>query len=578
LRALAAAIWSTVLLVATAPAWAAAPASPLDVELRAALDQASASSRLAVIVEYRAAVDGHTLRAALAEATHEERRHAVVRQLTTQARERSARILAQAEAGKAEELRDLWIINAVALRAERALISQLAALPEVTRIRLDGVMLAPIAYPGLALPAEWNIALIDAPSLWSRGIKGQGAVIAILDSGVDPRHPELAARYRGGPNSWFDPNSQHPSPADVSGHGTQVAGILVGGESSGTHIGVAPEAQWIAAKIFDDAGLTSESIVHRALQWVLDPDGNPATDDAPDVVNNSWDIDTEDGCNTAFQVDVDALRAADIAVVFSAGNYGPAPSTSVSPANTARALSVGAVDDQLQVPLFSSRGPSACDGGLFPRLVAPGEGVLTTDLSFGGAPMYTLVAGTSFSAPHVAGAIALMRSAAPLASVAEIETALTSTARDIGAAGPDNDSGFGLINLPVALEALPLSDLDHDGYGAGRDCNDRNPAIHPGAPEKARDGKDQDCNGFDLTISVKYAVYSHDGSSLAIRATSRRGAVAALTIDGVGAMTWREAYGDFVFNGATTGVLEQFTISGAEGAVTVTPRRPTRRR
>ena len=256
-----------------------------------------------------------------------------------------------------------------------------------------------------------------------------GAVVASLDSGVDNRHPDLAASWRGGTNSWFDPHGQHAVPADVSGHGTQAMGIMVGGSAGGTTVGVAPGAKWIAAKIFDDAGLTTESAVHRALQWVIDPDGNPATDDAPDVVNNSWDISAEDTCNSVFQGDIDALRAADIAVVFSAGNYGPGASTSVSPANTHNVLSVGAVDDNQQVALFSSRGPSACDDELFPKLAAPGVGVMTTDLSFGGMPLYVLVEGTSFAAPHVSGAIALMRGAAPFASVDEIETALKATAQ-----------------------------------------------------------------------------------------------------------------------------------------------------
>jgi bacillopeptidase F len=354
-------------------------------------------------------------------------------------------------------------------------------------------------------------------------------------------------------------------------------GIMVGGSAGGTTVGVAPGAKWIAAKIFDDAGLTTESAVHRALQWVIDPDGNPATDDAPDVVNNSWDISAEDTCNSAFQGDIDALRAADIAVVFSAGNYGPGASTSVSPANTHNVLSVGAVDDSQQVALFSSRGPSACDGELFPKLVAPGVGVLTTDLSLGGMPVYVLVEGTSFAAPHVSGAIALMRGAAPFASVDEIESALTTTARDLGNSGPDQDSGYGLIDVAAAFDALPPGDLDGDGYGSGRDCNDHDATVHPGAIERSRDGIDQDCNGFDLTISVKYAVYSHDGTSLRLRATSQLGETAALEIVDLGPLTWRAAYGDWIYEGSSGGLPAQIVVRGPEGAVTARPRASKRR-
>lgn len=563
---------------ASSGAFAASAPTVLSAELQALLDSAAASELVPVIVRYHAPADGSALREEMRAHERRDRRRDVVLRLRSQAAGAGSSILEQARAGGASDPRLLWIANSVSLTATPELIRRLAANPEVAQIRLDGVLGAPISYPGLALPAEWNIAMVDAPTLWARGIRGAGAVIASLDSGVDMLHPDLAGSYRGGKNSWFDPFKQHATPTDLDGHGTQVMGIMVGGSASGTHIGIAPDAKWIAARIFDDAGNTTESAVHSALQWLLDPDGNPATDDAPDVVNNSWDIATEDTCNSAFQADFDALRAADIAVVFSAGNYGPALSTSVSPANTGNVVSVGAVDDQRQVALFSSRGPSACDGGLFPRLVAPGDGVLTTDLSYGVTPTYVLVAGTSFASPHVAAAIALMRSASPLSSVEQMETALTSTAVDIAAPGADNDSGYGLINLPAAVDALPVADVDGDGYGAGTDCNDNDPGIHPGAAEKARDGIDQDCNGFDLTTSIKYAVYSHDGASLNLRATSRLGKDAGLEIDGLGPLTWRAPYEDWIYQGDAGAASREITIQGVEGDVVVKPRPPTRRR
>jgi bacillopeptidase F len=554
-----------------------AQAASLTADLRAALAKASPGTTLGVVVGFNASEVGYDLRREMVDERRTVRRREVVRRLRQSGEAAGASIVAAAHAASAQDVQLLWIANSVAMRASPAFIGELATDPRVTQIRLDETMLAPIAYAGVTLPAEWNINQIDAPALWARGIDGRGAVVASLDSGVDNRHPDLAASWRGGTNSWFDPNGQHPVPADISGHGTQAMGIMVGGAAGGTTVGVAPGAKWIAAKIFDDAGLTTESAVHRALQWVIDPDGNPATDDAPDVVNNSWDNSSEDTCNSVFQNDIDALRAADIAVVFSAGNYGPGTSTSVSPANTHNVLSVGAVDENKQVALFSSRGPSACDGELFPRLAAPGVGVMTTDLSFGGMPVYVLVEGTSFAAPHVSGAIALMRGAAPFASVDEIERALTATAHDLGVSGPDQDVGYGLIDVAAAFDVLPPGDLDGDGYGSGRDCNDHDAAVHPGAVERSRDGIDQDCNGFDLTISVKYAVYAHDGSALRLRATSQYGESAALEIVDLGPMTWRAIYGDWIYEGSSGDLSAQIVVRGAEGAVTVKPRATKRR-
>ena len=148
-------------------------------------------------------------------------------------------------------------------------------------------------------------------------------------------------------------------------------------------IGVAPGAQWIAVKMFNDAGVASFSDVHLGFQWILDPDGNSTTDDTPDVVNNSWGFQIPE-CDPEFQPDIDALRAAGIAVVFAAGNSGPIAQSGLSPANNSGSLAVGAVDETLRIAPDSSRGPSACDGGTFPTVVAPGVNVVTTDLSFGG--------------------------------------------------------------------------------------------------------------------------------------------------------------------------------------------------
>ena len=90
--------------------------------------------------------------------------------------------------------------------------------------------------------------------------------------------------WRGGSNSWYDPYGQHPAvPTDMSGHGTWTMGVMVGGDAGGTSLGVAPEAQWISVKIFNDQGGATATAIHLGFQWLLDPDGDPATPDAPDV-------------------------------------------------------------------------------------------------------------------------------------------------------------------------------------------------------------------------------------------------------------------------------------------------------
>lgn len=407
----------------------------------------------------------------------------------------------------------LWMINAVAATVPRALLDEIARLPEVDRIEPDLAIRAPITSTSSnAATTAWNLSAIRAPDLWTSGQRGAGVVVAVLDSGVDAAHPDLAASWRSSAG-WYDPYDQHAAPYDGSGHGTQVTGLVIGGDASGEPIGVAPEARWIAARIYDDAGVASLGKIHLALQWVLDPDGDPTTDDAADIVTASWGYSERvDECFLEFEPDLAALRAAQIATVFAAGNTGPSSASSISPANNPSAFAAGAVDESLTVTANSGRGPDACTGAMFPELVAPGENVRTADRTFGGQfpDSYVFVTGTSFAAPHVAGALALLRGAHPSATVKQLEDALTTTAVDLVPAGADNASGFGLPDLLAAearlsnLITMPsCTDADADGSfvepgcGGPLDCNDDDATIHPDACDVASDNLDQDCDGAD---------------------------------------------------------------------------------
>ena len=406
------------------------------------------------------------------------------------------RFLAREGAGRAKVL---WLVNAYAAEVPPGMVERLAELPGVERVILDreirqsGALAdgtAAVTASLITAAAEWNIDRVGAPDLWALGFEGTGMVVATMDSGVDNAHQDLSTRYRGGSNSWYDPSGEHATPYDTTGHGTSTMGILVGGEGGGTVIGVAPAAQWIAVKIFNDAGSASFSAIHDGYQWLLDPDGNAGTDDAPDVINNSWGLaDQVDVCILEFQPDIQSLKEAGILVVFSAGNAGSSSSTSLSPANNPEGYAVGAVNVSDVVSFGSSRGPSDCDGTIFPEVVAPGVDIYTSTLTFGGLfpDSYSLESGTSFAAPHVTGVMALLAQAYPLATVADIESAVIDGALDLGTAGPDHDYGNGLINAQAAYDLLSGSggcvdgdgDLRYVGAGCAQafDCNDADNQI-----------------------------------------------------------------------------------------------------
>ena len=362
-------------------------------------------------------------------------------------RRAQASVLGQLEelrrAGHARHIRSLWIANAVAVTADATALAALRARSDVRGIEADSEL--PIR-PADAVSGEPGVAATGAPVLWSRGIDGRGVTVATLDTGVDLTHPELAGRYRGGSNSWFDPFGQHSAPMDVNGHGTQVTGVIV----AGSGIGVAPGARFIAARVFNDAGASTDSGVHLAFQWLLDPDGNPATDDAPDVVNASWGAELA-ACDLQFEPDLQALRTAGILPVFAAGNSGPAAPSDASPANLPEAFAVGATASATTIAPFSSSGPSRCGGGQFPALVAPGTGIRSTD-RFGLDA--TGLAGTSFSAPHVAGALALLLQVAPALTADQQASLLTTSARDLGPPGTDSTFGAGSLDVEAAARRL----------------------------------------------------------------------------------------------------------------------------
>ncbi len=468
------------LFLATHPTQAAGPDEPFSPSARQALSELPANQRATFFITlqnqlaYQAGNDS-PLRAA-AKLTNKEARHAAVAgAMQAYARQQQAGLLAQARnlqaQGQVGRLVSLWIVNGISLEATPAAIRALAARPEVARVDLDPDPSRRIVPLGDALDSlsaasssasaataqpEPNVSLVNAPALWSLGYTGQGVVVANLDTGVDASHPDLAPTYRGGSNSWYDPYLNITQPYDnaggYTGHGTMTMGLMVGGSNGGTDIGMAPGATWIAAKIFDNSGNASNANIHLSFQWVITA--------GADVVNNSWGEQSTHTCDTTFQPDINALLAAGILPVFSAGNYGPNLQTDVSPANLPGAFSVGAVDNSDVIASFSSRGPGACSSSQpFPYVVAPGVALKTT---WPGG-LYNACNGTSCAAPEVSGALALLLSADPTLAVTLQQQALVQGAHPLTPAVPDPAYGYGQVDVFSAYNWVGLKVLNAPG-------------------------------------------------------------------------------------------------------------------
>jgi subtilisin family serine protease/subtilase family serine protease len=423
--------------------------------LESKMRDAFSGEKLRVIVELKEQAKPAELARAAPKGVRKAKLKALVAGLKDKAQRHQAALHAELERdrtlGAVERIRPFWVFNGFAVTATPAAIRKLAARDDVLEVRIDQEIPEPPRPTEAAEasgPTEWNIALIRAPEVWALDPRynGQGAVIGSFDSGVDLAHPDLFARYRGDDNiSWFDPYGEHSTPTDLNGHGTHTIGTALGGDASGTHIGVAPGARWIAAKAWNDAGFGYASAFHQIFEWFLAPGGDP--DNAPDVVNNSWAF-VASGCNGEFAADIQAWRAAEIFPAFAAGNSGPSPGSVRSPGAYAESFAVGATDIFDEVASFSSRGPSPCTGLDKPDVSAPGAAIRSA-VPGGG---YAALSGTSMATPHIAGAVAVLRSIKPDMTIEELATALTLSAADVEQPGPDNDSGAGRLDLSVAAE------------------------------------------------------------------------------------------------------------------------------
>jgi hypothetical protein len=338
-----------------------------------------------------------------------------------------------------------YLVNGIEVRGGPLVRLWLQGRPEVDRV-LSNPILRPLpenipASTGAdAAPSGvlWNQSLIGADKVWNElHVTGQGVVVGQSDSGVQGDHPELAGSYRGRTSgdayNWLDPWNHFTRPTDIGGHGTHTLGIIVG-----EHTGIAPGATWFAC-VNEARNMGNPADYLNCMQYMLAPypqGGDPFKDGDPtrsaNVLNNSWGCPDLEGCDPGtLRAGVNALRAAGIFVVASAGNAGEAGCGSVTDplAIYPGVTSVGSVDSKGSLSIFSSLGPVSVDGSqrLKPDLVAPGENVLS---SFPGST-YQLESGTSMAGPHVVGVVALMWSANPglIGNIDRTEQILEQTAQ-----------------------------------------------------------------------------------------------------------------------------------------------------
>lgn len=416
--------------------------------------------------------------------TPEQRSYEVITKLQNTANQTQGELKAILEVakgnGQVREFTAFWAVNLFYVEGKKDFIQSLLSRSDVGYIDADGQLkldkydkvddVKEVHKKAMVNGIEPGLCAIGVRQLWKLGYTGCGRKVMNIDTGVDGTHPSFSARWVGGTAGWNDPTAPiTATPTDCDGHGTHTMGIMCGLDPA-THdtVGVAFGANWMAAQTICTSPHTSNSLA--AFQWAMNPDGNAGTvTDRPDVINCSWYDPDVTACDVTYQNMFTNVEAVGIAIVFSAGNSGSGASTITFPKSISTTLvntfTVAAVDAYScsvtpTIASFSSRGPSSCGGTgsylIKPEVSAPGVSVRS---AYPGG--YTYLSGTSMAAPHVAGAIALLKEAFPTLTGETIKLALYNTCTDLGTAGEDNTYGKGMINVYAAYLSLKSS---YGGY------------------------------------------------------------------------------------------------------------------
>jgi subtilisin family serine protease len=283
-----------------------------------------------------------------------------------------------------------------------------------------------------------------APRAWDRGFDGTGTRVAVLDTGYDAEHPDLADRVVAAQ----DFTGQGID--DSAGHGTHVASTIAGdGTADAARTGMAPGADLLIGKVLGWDGGQLSWIV-GGMEW--------AVAQGADVVNMSLGSDQPTDCTDPMSQAAAALTEQTKTLFVVAAGNSAAHETVSSPGCVEGVLTVGAVDDRGETAWFSSRGAVLGTHGLKPDIAAPGVDIIGAQAGSPGGIHYVAMSGTSMATPHVVGAAALVRQAHPDWTAQQLKAALTASVKD----SPEHTvyaQGAGELWTPGAIDATVTSDV-----------------------------------------------------------------------------------------------------------------------
>lgn len=332
----------------------------------------------------------------------------------------------------------------------------------------------------------YGIQMVKAKDAWAKYNKGENVRVCVMDTGVNRDHPDLDNDRLFGYNGNL---LVQPWYRDVDGHGTHVSGTIAASDNDEGVVGVAPKAEIFTARVFSTNGQFYSSNIITALQVCKDGGAQIISMSLGGPYAVSYEM----------QAYTDLHEKFGIVTVAASGNTGG--TDMLYPASYDNVISVGAVDWNYDRSSFSTKNSKV-------DVAAPGSSILSTWEN----GSYASVSGTSMACPHVSGVVALMMSANPSATTAQIFAALEASSENPNTKGRDDEMGYGIVNALAAVEEiLNISGTSNDNKNTESDSNTNNSSngnSDNSSGSNNAGGNDSDC--VELVITLRTDRYGSD--------------------------------------------------------------------
>ena len=415
--------------------------------------------------------------------------------------------------GDAKKIKSHWLSNSITCTISSEMIALLSAHDDIAIIGCNSDKYALWEEEAESVSTTRsvanNITQVHADDVWAQGYTGKGVLVAILDTGVNYEHADLADHlWDGGsqyPNHGYNSYDDNNDPMDRRGHGTHCAGTICGDGTSGTKTGIAPDATLMIVKTLNDNGNTNANAIVSGMEF--------AVEHGADVLSMSLGIANSSVADRTMlrQTCVNVLEAGVVASV-AAGNEGSSmgnnpipnnvrvpsscPAPWIHPDQQANSggrscvVSVGAVDSNDAHAYFSSQGPVTWQntsygdypynpgiGLIRPDICAPGMDIVS--LNYSTDNDYIKMEGTSMAAPCVAGVMCLMLSRDNTLTPEQISEILETSAEKLSD-NKNNLTGSGRVDAKAAVDAIDMGTLSLKDFSINDSDDNDNSFVNPG--------------------------------------------------------------------------------------------------